>query len=194
MGLLDEALTQLLIGRRRPPTTFEEITAAFGDQPRQQNPEIARSLTGTQGRLPAKGTDRRRAYDTAMRRINRWRTTAAQRRTPSPGALAQLRQLARQRLAEPAARRVTQRGAWMRLTAEIRVSQVWRVHTMPADTAGRPRWQHIEGAAMVAPISAWMEGDLDRAGAELLQAFFNAYWGDPNPAQIGDIIRVQLRE
>ena len=194
MGLLDEALSQLLIGRRRPPTSFDEVVEAFGDLPRRQNPQIARALTGLAGPLPPRGTPQRRAYDSALRRVDRWRTTAAERRRPSAASLAQLRDLARRRLAEAAAGRVLQRGARMRLTATIRVSQVWKTHTMPADAGGRPRLQLIVGAEMAPAVNSWLEGDLDAAGAELLAAFFTAYWGDPEPAQIGHIVRVELRE
>ena len=31
-------------------------------------------------------------------------------------------------------------------------------------------------------------------GGQLLPAFFDQYWGDPEPAQTGRIIRVELRE
>jgi len=33
-----------------------------------------------------------------------------------------------------------------------------------------------------------------RAGEELRAAFLDAYWGDPEPAQVIRIIRVELRE
>src|ERR1700738_436748 len=115
MGLLDEALSQLLIGRRRPPTSFDEGVEAFGDLPRRQNPQIARALTDLQGPLPPRGRPRRRAEDGARRRVDGCRTTAAERRRPSAASLAQLRDLARRRLAEAAARRGRPRGARVRL-------------------------------------------------------------------------------
>jgi hypothetical protein len=148
MGLLDEALSRLLIGRDRPPSSFNDVVEVFGDMPRRQNPGIARVLSGVDGPLPAKGT----------------------------------------------AQRIGQRGAWMRLTAEIKVSQVWKTHTMPADAGGLPRFQYLPGPAMGSAITAWMDGDLDGAGGQLLRAFFDQYWGDPEPAQTGRIIRVELRE
>jgi hypothetical protein len=171
------------------------VTDSFGDAPRRQNPGMARALTDTGGGpLPAKGSTARRLYDNALRRVNRWRTTAAQRRRPSPGDLAQLRDLARRHLGGDTAGRVTSRGAWMRLTAWIRVSQRWELHTMPSDAAGKPRWQHITGTQMAAPVGGWMEGAFDAAGTELLTAFFAAYWGDPDPCEVGQILRVELRE
>ena len=195
MALLDEALSQLLIGRRRPPTTFNEVTDSFGDAPRRQNPAIARALSDTAaGPLPDKGSTGRRLYDNALRRVNRWRTTAAERRRPSPGDVAQLRHLARRHLGGETAGRVSSRGAWMRLTAWIRVSQKWELHTMPSDAGGKPRWQHITGAGMTPPVGGWMEGEFDAAGAELLTAFFTAYWGDANPCEVGQILKVELRE
>ncbi len=194
MGLLDEALSRLLIGRDRPPTSFNDVVEAFGDAPRRQNPNIARALSGVDGPLPRKGSPQRRVYDSALRRVNRWRTTAAERRRPSPASLAELRALARRRLAGEAAQRIAQRGAWMRLAAEIKVSQTWKTHTMPADAGGRPRFQHLPGATMAAAVTAWMDGDVDGAGGQLLRAFFDQYWGDPEPAQTGRIIRVELRE
>ena len=62
------------------------------------------------------------------------------------------------------------------------------------DAGGRSRLQLIVGAEMAPAVNAWLEGDLDAAGAELLGAFFTAYWGDPEPAEIGQIVRVELRE
>ena len=64
----------------------------------------------------------------------------------------------------------------------------------PPNGAGRPRLQHIVGAEMAPAVNSWLAGDLDAAGAELLAAFFTAYWGDPEPAEIGQIVRVELRE
>jgi hypothetical protein len=128
-----------------------------------------------------------------MRRVNRWRTTAGERRRPGPDALAELRDPARRRLGGEAGR-VAGRGAWMRLTAWIRVSQRWELHTMPADAGGRPRFQHIAGSLMAPAVNAWMDGDFDAAAGGLLTAFFTAYWGDANPCEVGEIVRVELRE
>jgi hypothetical protein len=185
MGLLDEALSQLLIGRRRPPTTFNDIIAAFGGE----NSLIARGLNGLpSGRLPGAGTTERQNYDNTMRSLQRYRS--GERR---PGRkLAELRDLARHYLADESSQRILRDGAWMRLTAEIKVSQTWKTHTMPANAGGRPVYCRLPGPSMTAAITAWMDGDLDDAGDQLLRAFFDQYWGDPEPAQVGRITRVEL--
>jgi hypothetical protein len=68
----------------------------------------------------------------------------------------------------------------MRLTAEIKVSQVWKTHTMPADAGGRLRFEYLPGPALHPAITAWMDRDLDGGG--LLRAFFDQLWGDPETA------------
>ena len=55
-------------------------------------------------------------------------------------------------------------------------------------------WQHPTGAQMAPPVAGWMEGEFDAAGAELLTEFFAAYWGDPDPCEVGQILKVELRE
>jgi hypothetical protein len=205
---IEEALSLLLIGRPRPPSTFNEVVEAFGDTSRTQNPAIARALTElSEGRLPRRGTEQRRAYDSAMRRVHRYRTTGVERRRPGPAVLAELRRLARRHLGAETADRVKRNGAWMRLTASIRVSDRWVIHTMPADVAGgarqpgqprgsgmKPRWQYLDGRSMTSVVDRWMDGDFAGAAAELLEAFFRAYWGDPDPCEVGRIDNVELKE
>jgi hypothetical protein len=65
---------------------------------------------------------------------------------------------------------------------------------MPADVGNLPRYQPIDGPAMTPVLDAWMDGNIDGAAEGLLAAFFDAYWGDPDPVQSIRIIRVQLRE
>ncbi len=191
MALPDEALSQLLIGQRRPPSSFNDIVAAYDGQ----NATMARAITATPpGRLPAKGTAERLAYDGTMRNLQRYRSTGAERRRPGRKALTELRDLARRRLADEAAQRTLRHGAWMRLTAEIKVSQVWKTHTMPANAAGRPVYQYLPGPALTAAVTAWLDGDLGGAGEQLQRAFFIQYWGDPEPAQMGRIVRVELND
>jgi hypothetical protein len=74
------------------------------------------------------------------------------------------------------------------------VSKVERTHTMPADVGQLPRYQRIDGPAMTPIVDTWMDGNLDDAGEALLAAFFDAYWGDPEPVQSIRIIRVELKE
>ncbi len=109
MGLLDESLSRLLIGRNRPPSSFSDVVEAFGDVPRCQNPQIARELSRCR-RVDALQRHGWPGYHTALRRVNRWRTTAAERRRPSPAPLP-VRLLVGQVEAIPAIRVV-----WLRRT------------------------------------------------------------------------------
>ncbi len=78
MGMVADALGQLIMQGRpaRPPTPTDlpALVGFFGATPRAQNPAIARHLSGTpDGQLPPKGTAPRRAYDAALRRVQRAR-------------------------------------------------------------------------------------------------------------------------
>jgi hypothetical protein len=189
-------LTRALTGRARTPESLEDIASVYGDIPRHQNPALARELTGLPptGRLPARGTAERRAYEATLRSVQRYRAgEGRQRRRPGRDTLRRLRAAARLRLAGPRLAQVRRLGILMRLTAEIRVSRVWRTHHMPSDVAGRPRMVHVGPELMRPVLDAWEAGDVDQAGAQLLEAFFTAYWGEPEPAEMATIERVQLR-
>ena len=90
-------------------------------------------------------------------------------------------------------------GLFMRVVALIRVSRVQKEAVMPADSGGVPRYQYIDGQAATPALDAWEaaydeEGDYEDVDALLLAAFFEAYWGDPDPlAEDPEVIEVYLR-
>jgi hypothetical protein len=211
MGMVADALGQLIMqgGPARPPapTDLPALVGFFGATPRVQNPAIARHLSGTpDGQLPPKGAAPRRAYDAALRRVQRARTrgsfNAADQarvveevtsRIEAAHAQAVDRHVRRQ------LRRLRRDGLFMRIVALIRVSRVQKEAVMPADSGGVPRYQHIDGQAATPALDAWEaaydeEGDYEDVDALLLAAFFQAYWGDPDPLAEGpEVIEVYLR-
>ena len=211
MGMVAAALGQLIMQGRpaRPPTptNLPALVGFFGATPRVQNPAIARHLSGTPaGQLPPKGTAPRRAYDAALRRVQRARIrgsfNAADQvrvveevtsRIEAAHAEALDRHVRRQ------LRRLRRDGLFMRIVALIRVSRVQKEAVMPADSGGVPRYQYIDGQAATPALDAWEaaydeEGDYEYVDALLLAAFFQAYWGDPDPlAEAPEVIEVYLR-
>ncbi len=193
MSAFDEALSNLLTGR--PPSDLEGIAAVYGTEPRTQNPAMARELAGIgPGPLPFRGTAQRRQYAAALRNLQRYRAPAGrEHRTPRPATLGRLREGAGRILTARNIARARRGGLMMRLSARIRVSRKWQTSNMPSDVGGHPRYQFIPGATLADTLARWAAGDLDAAGAALLAAFFTAYWGTPNPADVGQIESVRLR-
>ncbi len=179
--------------RGREPETFDEATAAFSGS----NPAMARAIAGVEGgtRPREMTAEQRRAYNNALRQVARWRNTTGERRRPgatarSREAVTRLRAAAQRQSSRRRADEVRRHGLSMRLRAAIRVSRVWKVHTMPADVGGRPRFVHMD--ELGAAVDAWQRGDLDEAGGIVLAAFFDSYWGAPDPAEMGEIEFVEF--
>jgi hypothetical protein len=148
----------------------------------------------------------RRAYDAALRRVQRARTrgsfNAADQariveevtsRIEAAHAQAVNRYVRRQ------LRQLRRDGLFMRIVALIRVSRVQKEAVMPADSGGVPRYQYIDGPGATPALEAWEaaydgEGDYEDVDVALLAAFFQAYWGDPDPLAEGpEVIEVYLR-
>lgn len=178
MGIIDAALTAALAGRRTLPRSVREASSASGG-----NAPLARAMAGLEptGKLPPKGSDAYKRYRTALRNLERYQAPEGrqQRGTSGRGRLLdQARRTATTLIAGANIGRARQAGLDMRLRASLRVSKVVRTHTMPADAGGKPRFVRIPAAGARPALDAWEAGDLDVAGAELLAAFFAAYWGD----------------
>ena len=96
-------------------------------------------------------------------------------------------------------RRLRRDGLFMRVVALIRVSRVQKEAVMPADWGEAPRYQYIDGQAATPALDTWEaaydeEGDYEDVDALLLAAFFQAYWGEPDPLAEGpEVIEVYLR-
>lgn len=191
-----KALSDLLHGR--PPTSLEGIAAIYGASPRTQNPAMAREMAGlaATGRLPARGTEGRRHYETAMRNLQRYRASEGrQRRRPGSATLERLRAGAAARLTERNIERARDEGLMMRLRAWIKVSRKAQVSTMPADIGGSPRFQWIAPQLLGRTLVEFGRGEYEDAADELLGAFFLAYWGteDPLAEAPQEIVFCQLR-
>lgn len=211
MGMVADALGELIMQGRpaRPPTptNLPALVGFFGATPRVQNPAIARHLSGTpDGQLPPKGTAPRRAYDAALRRVQRARIrgsfNAADQATVVEEVTSRIEAAHAQAVSRHVRRqlrRLRRDGLFMRIVALIRVSRVQKEAVMPADSGGVPRYQYIDGQAATPALDAWEaaydeEGDYEDVDALLLAAFFQAYWGDPDPlAEDPEVIEVYLR-
>jgi hypothetical protein len=211
MGIVADALGQLIMQGRpaRPPTPTDlpALVAFFGATPRAQNPAIARHLSGTpDGQLPPKGTVPRRAYDAALRRVQRARARGSFNAADQAKVVEEV--AARLEVAHAEAvdrhvrlqlRQLRRDGLFMRIVALIRVSRVQKEAVMPADSGGVPRYQYIDGQAATPALDAWEaaydeEGDYEDVDALLLAAFFQGYWGDPDPLAEGPgVIEIYLR-
>ena len=154
---------------------------------------MARDEAGIEhgARLPKRGTDARRAYDTAMRRFQRYVPGPGERRRT--GRANPISATARRAMATANVMRARRNGLLMRLRAAIRVSKVVKIHTMPSDAGGFARMVHIPGSSAGPALDAWSEGDMDGASGLLLAAFFVHYWGNPNPAEVGSIERCEVK-
>lgn len=187
------ALTMALAGGRRPPamrSVRESTEAAGGTGP------IARQLSGIPqtGRLPRAGTDEHRAYRARRRRLERYLAGTRGQKRADPAFVKAVRAAARQIVYGPGLARARRHGLRMRIRAWITVSRPPpKVHTMPADVAGRPAYTHLEPYLVDPVLDVWERDDEDAAGAQLLAAFFLAYWGAANPAEIDEIEWVEVR-
>lgn len=161
--LLSDALTRLLTGRRRVPGTLAEAYGEFGDNRTEQNQALARLLVEQEGGK----------YRSKLRSVQRYRTSAKQTRTPRTARLTRILADARRRAGVTISKAdsVRANGADMQITATFQVSRSTLTQTMPKFNP-----EHITGPAMGPSISAWEVGDLDKASAELLGAFLDAYW------------------
>lgn len=194
------ALTSALLGRgRRAPSTLDDAYSAAGTD-RGSSGRLARELAGIPqtGKLPRRGSPERRRYDAAIRNVQRYRTTAGERRRPTrqlPGILQAARSLATgDNIAA-----LLRSGAQMQIRARIKVSNTWRTHTMPADIGTGRRMQYVEGQLFRLAVRQWQAGNMQAAGEEVLRAFFFAYWqgykDQPNtelPASVGAVEYVRL--
>lgn len=176
------ALTELLAGDEDAPSRMEQVWPYFGETRTEQNVGAAEYLA------EALGLRRR----TALRSIQRYRTSAREARDPtrSPRGGVLLEEARRRAKKEGVAERVAEvlkNGALMTLTALRRISNDVRVQTFPA--AGDV---HIPGPGTHPPVAAWLRGQVLRAERTLLEAFFLPYWGDPRPVEILEVIEVTL--
>jgi hypothetical protein len=166
------------------------ISGAAGERPRRleeveeylqpgANPIIARHLARLPetGKLPARGTPGRARYQRELRTVQRYRKTPGegQRRHTAAGERRILRAVTRAFPFDPTAE-LRQVGASMVIKARIRVSEEWTEPIMPISGAV------TIGAAELGPaLGAWQGGDMEEAGFELMEAFWMAYWHDPEP-------------
>lgn len=141
-------------------------------------PALARELVGlpAAGKLPARGTPERTAYAAALRRVQRWTTSGAQRRRP---AVSTLRALTRSR-EERRLAQLARRGARVRLRAKVKVDtptarrgkiERERQRTMPSGGPGT----YLDADEMGTIAAFWEAGDHATAAGLLFDAFAEAY-------------------
>lgn len=172
--------------RPQPPETVAGLVAAAGGRP-----AVARALVGlpAAGALPVKGTARRRAYDTQMRSVQRWTTTAAERRGgPSGAQLARIRRLVAPRIGALSRADLLEAGARVRVHAdEVAIAGYYdprdvRSRTMPAGGPG----QYL-APDQLGFLRALEAGDRLLAGELFTGAFGEAYGVDLDFLEVEEI-------
>lgn len=168
-----DALTACLTEERKTPQTVGEVVQVYGGS----NSVLARDLVGLpeSGTLPRKGTAPRRSYDSAMRRVQRYRAPEGkQRRKPSATALNTLIRKGRARLASHRVATARVNGLRLTIVGDIRVSDSYRSNVrMPARGTTWLRPQYVRTA-----LALWQDNKEAEAGEELQALFFsaNGYW------------------
>lgn len=112
-----------------------------------------------------------RELNVSLRTVERWFTTAQQRRTPGKASAERLHELAQTRTGQLAARQVRRRGVRAHVQGEV------------TDPSGNPRLRDIhaniapDGDATEALAVALENGDADDIAGAFDAAFFEAYGG-----------------
>jgi hypothetical protein len=176
---LCEALRFALTGREDElPNTPDELLN-YSEKSRAQ---LAREIEGLppSGRLPRKGTDERRRYDTLSRRLQRWTTTRGAQRRSFREARSGWRETRRAffRRRFPSWARMRRRGARMRLEARVKIPSPGkggmddRVRLMPAGGPGT-----FISADEISEVLRLLvdEDDCDAASEALLESFAESY-------------------
>lgn len=122
--------------------------------------------------LPVKGTPERRAYDSAMRRVQRYTTTGAQKRKPSAPELAKLRKRVGTGTLAKRLDRLDKEGGRCRMKAEVN-------RKSPPEVDMQERWlpsygyNYLPPTAMQAWTKAARRGHWEPAAARFLHEFSN---------------------
>lgn len=175
---LEEALTDPTYGPARP-TNLAEARAYFAS-----NSALARAIVRlpAEGRLPARGSPRRRNYEAVLRAVQRAGPVRGGRerrsgRKYNPRAAEVARAPWMGAVVDANIARARRNGLRMRIVVTgFRISRTRRgLTTMPAGAVGISRFVHIAPEAAGPIMDLWEAGDQDQAADELLEAFFEAY-------------------
>jgi hypothetical protein len=189
------ALTAALTAGKPEPVTIEEVLGTYAGG----NPALARELAGlpSTGALPRKGTAERRRYDTAMRRVQRYGSTGAERRRPKGEALADLRRRGLVNLAGPQLAKARREGLAVRFMAHFRVSRNFYTKAIPPARGDMIYLTPDEApdlmTAVRGALALWRAGDREAAGADIESLAWAHYWNpDDESAEeiIGELIGI----
>jgi hypothetical protein len=188
---LTDAFTAALTGDTTPPPrTGPELVRYGGGAPALAR--IERGLPPT-GNLPSRRHDpeRRRLYDNALRKFQRWAAPAGKQRTKNPD-IDDLRHRLIISRRFPLIPDIGRLGARVRITALVRVDSPTsgredvRVRVMPAGGSGK----FVSAPKMRALSDLFMSGDADAAAEDFIQTFLSAY--DFPEAEIEDIQSIKI--
>lgn len=147
----------------RVGSDLESIAREFGATRREQNPNLARLLAGTDDR-------RSREYRAALRRVQRYRAGPGQeRRRPAPEVRTRLQRTARRLATTRRRRELASRPSWVEVSGEIEVSRDRRRRTV--SLTGSP----MSPDAMADVVQAWDSGDRATAVDSFQEAFADHY-------------------
>jgi hypothetical protein len=189
------ALTAALTAGKPEPVTIEDVLGSYSGG----NPALARELAKlpSTGPLPRKGTAERRRYDSAMRRVQRYGSTGAERRRPKGENLADLRRRALVNLAAPQLAKARREGLAVRFMAQFRVSRNYYTKAIPP-APGDMIYLTPDDASDLMPsvraaLALWRAGDREAAGADIESLAWAHYWNpDDESAEeiIGELIGI----
>lgn len=175
-----------------PPRTPAGLVDYIGGRP-----AAARVLVGLppDGPLPRRGTSERRRYDAASRRVQRWTTTAGERRKPPADDLRRLRNRARGRASADLLRRLEAVGARARLFAVVDVPSPKpgakpdrRERELPAGGPG----QYLTPDAVRGFVAPFRARQYELAAMVFLAAFADAYGFLELMDSLGDVVWLRV--
>jgi hypothetical protein len=189
---LTSAFTEALTGDATPPPqTGPELVDYAGGAPQLARLDVGLPSTGA---LPKKANDpvRRRQYDNALRRYQRWAAPAGKERTknPPPGKFDDLRRRLIIRRKDPLIPDSRRRGARVRIRAVVVVGTPpkmdRRERLLPSGGAG----QLLDAGTVRRITDTFLDGEADNAAEDFLAAFLDAYGFDE--AELENIIWIKI--
>lgn len=190
MSSLGSALRAAVEPDSKDLNVSEVVTQAGGTS------ATARILTNVPAgaRLPVKGTPERKSYNAAMRRVQRWTTSARERRNIAPRDLAKLRKMADTAGLRKRLDYLDANGGWIRLRAGVAKQSGGKNVTYQTRWLPAYGKKHMTPGAMKVWTPAAREGRWETAAALFLTEFSSGrvLAFEELPSLIGEVEQVEI--